>query len=269
MDRATIIGIVGGLTLFLWSIYMGGDVKAFINIPSLMIVFGGVIASTLINYPLSKFIRVMKILKNVFIEKETSAEEIIKTIVKLADIARREGLLALEETAEEIKDDFMKRGVLLVVDGTDPELVKNILETELTFLEERHKEGQSIFETMGSLAPSYGLLGTIIGLIQMLGKVNDPSSVGPGMAVALITTFYGAILAYFIFNPIAGKLKVRSRQEILLKEIVIEGILSIQAGENPRVIEEKLKAFLPPELRKKLKEKEKETVESGDSLAWR
>lgn len=269
MDRATLIGIVGGLGLFLWAIYMGGDLKAFINIPSLMIVLGGVMASTLISFPLSKFIGVLKILKNVFVEKSVSAEEIIKTIVRLADIARREGLLALEETAEQLEDDFMKRGVMLVVDGTDPELVKNILETELAFLEERHKEGQSIFETMGSLAPSYGLLGTIIGLIQMLSKLNDPSSVGPGMAVALITTFYGAFLAYFIFNPIAGKLKVRSRQEILLKEIMIEGILSIQAGENPRIIEEKLKAFLSPEIRRSFKEKEKESAESGDSLAWR
>ncbi|MFO7151724.1 MAG: motility protein A [Bacillota bacterium] len=267
MDRATLIGLFGGMGLFLWAIYMGGDLNAFIDIPSMLIVFGGVIASTLINFPLSKFIGVLKVLKNVFVEKTDDPEEIIKTIVRLADIARREGLLALEETAENLEDDFMKRGVMLVVDGTDPDLVKNILETELAFLEERHKEGQSIFETMGSLAPSYGLLGTIIGLIQMLGKLDDPSSVGPGMATALITTFYGAILAYFIFNPIAGKLKIRSRQEILLKEIMIEGILSIQAGENPRIIEEKLKAFLAPGNRKSFKEKE--SAESGDNLAWR
>ncbi|TYP59922.1 flagellar motor protein [Thermosediminibacter litoriperuensis] len=268
MDRATIIGIIGGLAIFLWAIYMGGPISAFINIPSMLIVLGGVVASTLINYPLSKLIEVVKILKNVVIEKQMSSEEIIRTIVNLADTARREGLLALEDTAAQIQDDFMKRGIMLVVDGTDPELVKNILETELAFLEERHKEGQSIFETMGALAPAYGLIGTIIGLIQMLNKLDDPSAVGPGMAVALITTFYGATLANFLFLPIAGKLKVRSKQEILMKEVMIEGILSIQAGENPRIIEEKLKAFLAPKLRETLKERGT-SPESGDSLAWR
>ena len=145
---------------------------------------------------------------------------------------------ALEDAAYQLGDEFLQKGILLIVDGTDPELVKNIMETELAFLEERHKEGQSIFETMGTLAPAFGLIGTIIGLINMLKQLDNPSAIGPGMAVALVTTFYGAMFANLIFIPIAGKLKVRSREEVLIKEVMIEGMLSIQAGENPRIIEE-------------------------------
>ncbi|WP_422445815.1 flagellar motor protein [Thermoanaerobacterium sp. DL9XJH110] len=266
MDLATIIGIVSGLVIFIWAIYMGGTLSAFINIPSALIVFGGVLAATLVNYPLSKLIDVLKILKIVFMEKQMEAGEVIKTIVNLAETARREGLLALEEAAYQLKDDFMQKGILLIVDGTDPELVKSILETELAFLEERHREGQSIFETMGALAPAFGLIGTIIGLINMLKQLDNPSAVGPGMAVALITTFYGATFANLLFIPIAGKLKVRSREEILLKQVMIEGMLSIQAGENPRIIEEKLKAFLSPKKRNNLKPSNR--AESGEDLAW-
>ena len=193
------------------------------------------------------------------------AEEIIGSIVNLAEIARREGLLALEDAAYQLEDQFMKRGILLIVDGTDPELVKNILETELVYLEGRHKEGQGIFETMGSLAPAYGLLGTIIGLINMLGQIDNPDAIGPGMATALVTTFYGSLFSNLIFLPIAGKLKVKNQEEVLLKEVMIEGILSIQAGENPRIIEEKLNAFLSPKIRTNLR-----TIaakESGEEFA--
>lgn len=266
MDLATVIGIISGLVLFVWAIYMGGTLKAFIDIPSAMIVLGGIMASVLINYPLSKLIDVAKILKIVFIEKKTEPTALIETIVKLAETARREGLLALEDAAYKLEDDFLKKGILLVVDGTDPDLVRSILETELTFLEERHREGQGIFETMGANAPAFGLIGTIIGLINMLKNLDDPSAIGPGMAVALITTFYGSLLANLIFLPIAGKLKVRSNEEILLKEVMIEGMLSIQAGENPRIIEEKLKAFLAPKIRKEFSVQQ--GSESGEDVAW-
>lgn len=265
MDLATVIGIVSGIAVFIWAIYMGGALSAFIDLPSALIVFGGVLAATLVNYPFSKLIDVLKILKVVFLEKQMEAADIIKTIVSLAETARREGLLALEDAAYQLKDEFMKKGILLIVDGTDPELVRNILETELSFLEERHKEGQSIFETMGALSPAFGLIGTIIGLINMLKQIDNPSAIGPGMAVALITTFYGATFANLLFIPIAGKLKVRSREEVLLKEVMIEGILSIQAGENPRIIEEKLNAFLSPKKRNKRGEK---SQESGEELAF-
>ncbi len=265
MDLATIIGIISGIILFVWAIFMGGTLMAFINIPSAMIVIGGTIAATLVNYPFSKFTSLMKIIKIVFTEKPIDAGDVIRTIISLAETARREGLLALEDAAYQLKDDFMQKGILLIVDGTDPELVKNIMETELAFLEERHSEGQGILETMGALAPAFGLIGTIIGLINMLKNLDSPELIGPGMSVALITTFYGSLVANLFFIPMAGKLKVRSREEILIKEVMIEGMLSIQAGENPRIIEEKLKAFLAPASREHVNSNK--DIESGEDIA--
>ncbi len=266
MDLATIIGIISGIILFIWAIYMGGTIKAFIDLPSALIVFGGTMAATLVNYPFSKLTGMTKMLKIVFTEKPMEAGDVIKTIINLAETARREGLLALEDAAYQLKDDFMQKGILLIVDGTDPDLVRNILETELAFLEDRHSEGQGILETMGALAPAFGLIGTIIGLINMLKNLDSPELIGPGMAVALITTFYGSLVANLFFIPMAGKLKVRSRDEILIKEVMIEGMLSIQAGENPRIIEEKLKAFLAPATRNDMSSNK--DVESGEDLVW-
>jgi len=263
VDLATVLGIIGGVVLFSIAIVANGSILEFVHVPSMLIVLGGTFAATLINFPLPSVLEVSRILKNVFLEKTKNPDEIIRILVDLAETARREGLLALEDTAYQMDDDFLKKGVLLIVDGTDPELVKNILETELAFLEDRHRTGQSIFETMGALAPAFGMIGTLIGLIQMLKNLEDPDAIGPGMAVALITTFYGALLSNFVFVPIAGKLKVRSNEEILLKEVMIEGMLSIQAGENPRIIEEKLKAFLSPKARSSL-DKEVSEHELGE-----
>jgi chemotaxis protein MotA len=176
----------------------------------------------------------------------------IQRLVYFTEKARREGILALEDEVETLDDEFFKKGLQLVVDGSDPELVRNILETELAFVEERHKSGQGIFITMATLAPAFGMIGTLIGLINMLKHLDDPAVIGPNMAVALITTFYGALFANLICIPIASKLNIRSGQEVLLKELVIEGVLSLQAGENPRLVEEKLKAFLPPKARNAL-----------------
>lgn len=266
MDFSTLIGIVSGLILIIYAIYNGGSIRSYIEFNSILITFGGTVAATLVNYPFSKMAGLMKILKNVFTEKPMEAGDVIKTIINLAETARREGLLALEDAAYQLKDDFMKKGVLLIVDGTDPDLVRNILETELAFLEERHSEGQGILETMGALAPAFGLLGTVIGLINMLTQLDNPDTIGAGMAVALVTTFYGSLLANLFFIPMAGKLKVRSHEEILIKEVMIEGMLSIQAGENPRIIEEKLKAFLAPAIRNGVGPNK--NVESGEDLAW-
>jgi len=266
MDLATITGIISGIVLFVWAIYMGGTISAFINIPSAMIVFGGTLAATLVNYPFSKLASLTKMIKVVFNEKPLEAQDVIKTIINLAETARREGLLALEDAAYQLKDDFMQKGILLIVDGTDPDLVRNIMETELAFLEERHSEGQGILQTMGALSPAFGLIGTIIGLINMLKNLDSPELIGPGMAVALVTTFYGSLIANLFFIPMAGKLKVRSREEILVKEVMIEGMLSIQAGENPRIIEEKLKAFLSPNIRNGMSSSK--NVESGEDFVW-
>ncbi|WP_129596941.1 motility protein A [Anaerophilus nitritogenes] len=256
MDLATILGIVAGLGLVVWGILLSGELSSFVDITSIVIVLGGTIAGCLVAYPLNKVKDAVVVAKKAFATKNMNASDVIGKIIDIANIARREGLLALEEASDKIDDDFLKKGVMLIVDGTDPELVRNILETELAFLEERHGDGRSIFDTLGSLAPAFGMIGTLIGLINMLKTLEDPSSVGPSMAVALITTFYGALFANLIFIPMAAKLKLRSREEIMIKEVMVEGLLSIQAGENPRIIEIKLKSFLPPKERKESVQKE-------------
>ncbi|SNX55512.1 flagellar motor protein [Thermoanaerobacterium sp. RBIITD] len=250
MDLATVAGVIAGVSLIVWAIFMNGNIMTFVDLPSALITIGGTFASTLISYPMYKIIDSFKAFGKVFFERKYDPNTEIKKIIDLANIARREGLLSLEDAVRNVDDEFLKKGILLVVDGTDPELVRDILETEISFLEDRHKQGQGVFQAMGAYAPAFGMIGTLIGLINMLKNLDDPKKVGPGMAVALITTFYGSILAYLVFLPMARKLNARSQQEVLLKEVMIEGILSIQAGENPRIIEEKLKAFLAPKHRK-------------------
>ncbi|WP_058485161.1 motility protein A [Defluviitalea phaphyphila] len=260
MDLSTIIGIISGIIFVVLSIMLKGRLGLFADISSVMITIGGTFASVLISYPLNKFINSIKTMGLIFKNKELNAGEVIKQIIDLANIARKEGLLALEEAAQEMEDKFLQKGILLIVDGTDPELVRNIMETELAFVEARHKETQGFWETIAKLGPAWGMIGTLIGLIIMLDQLDDPTKIGPAMAVALLTTFYGSILANLLASPTANKLKVRSSEEILLKEVMIEGLLSIQAGENPRIIEEKLKAFLSPTLRNSMEEKEEEKV---------
>jgi len=256
VDIATIVGIIFGIVLLLGSILIEGSLSAFWSVSSLMIVLGGTLASTLINFPLNQVVGTMKIIRIAFRNHTTEPGEIIGTLVAFAEKARREGLLALEAEAEVIDESFLKKGIQLIVDGTDPELVRSILDTELIFVEERHKQGALIFENMGASAPAFGMIGTLIGLILMLRNLEDPSTIGPGMAIALITTFYGSLFANLIFLPIAGKLKIRSSEEILNKELMLEGILSIQAGENPRIVAEKMKSFLDPIARRKLDKKD-------------
>lgn len=256
MDLATIIGVISGIVLIVVSIEISGDLINFWSFSGILIVLGGTIAATLINFPLNKVIGTFKVARIVFQNQTLEPDKTINILVSFAEKARREGLLALEADAEELDEPFLKKGIQLIVDGTDPELVRNILETELTFMEDRHKQSANIFEAMGASAPAFGMLGTLIGLIIMLGHLDDPSMIGPGMAVALVTTFYGSILANLIFLPIAGKLKVRSNEEALNKILMLEGILSIQAGENPRIVAEKMKSFLEPSLREKIEKKD-------------
>lgn len=255
MDLATISGVICGVLAIIISIYLGGTLDAFVDLPSVFIVFGGTIAATLINYPIHDVISVLGVTKNAFLYKIQSPSEVIMRLVGFAETARREGILALESEAEAIQDAFMKKGIQLAVDGTAPELIRNIMDTELSYLEDRHKLGQGIFETLGTFAPAFGMIGTLIGLINMLKTLDDPTQIGAGMAIALVTTFYGAVMANLLFLPIAGKLKNRTERETLLKEITVEGIMSIQSGDNPRVVEEKLKAFLSPKLREEVTRK--------------
>ncbi len=252
MDIASIIGFIGGIVIMLTTIMLGGNLSGYWDTTSIICTFGGTIVMTIAAHPMKKTIESLKALKHVFIYNELEPESIIKAIIDLANIARKEGLLALEEAAQQLNDIFLQKGVLLIVDGTDPELVRNILETELSFIEDRHKSNQGFFEFVAAIGPAFGMLGTLIGLINMLSKLNDPSTLGPSMAIAIITTFYGSFIANVLCIPVVNKLKIRSSQEILMKEVMLEGMLSIQAGENPRIIEEKLKAFMSPKLREKL-----------------
>lgn len=230
----------------------------FINIPALMITAGGTIAATLINYPLGDIVRVVGVVKNAFLSKMVSPERTITRLVAFAEKARREGLLALEKELKEVNDPFLKGGLELAIDGLDPDLVTSMLNMELNFLTERHRRGQGMFRAMGKFAPAFGMLGTLIGLIQMLRSIEDPSSIGPGMAVALITTFYGTLIANLICLPLAGKLENISEHEVMVKNLVIEGIRSIQSGDSPRVVERKLKSFLAPKMREALAAKKVE-----------
>ncbi len=247
MDISTIIGAFAGVILFGGAIIMGGNTVIFLSLQSIMIVLGGTLAGVMISFSFDDLTKIPSLIKISLQEHTLESDGIIDILVELAEKARREGLLALEDNVREIDDQFLQKGVQLVIDGTDPELVRNILETKLTFLEERHKHGKNIFATMGQLSPAFGMIGTLIGLIQMLSQLDSPDNLGSGMAVALITTLYGAILANLFFIPLSKKLAVRSEEEILMKEVMIEGILSIQAGENPRIIREKLEAFLAKE----------------------
>lgn len=247
MDKATIIGLVLGSVLILSG--MGADIPAFIDIPSILIVFGGSLGGVFICFSMDQIKSLPSILKKCFFEEVHNPMESISSLVSFAEKARREGLLALEDDVEKVEDAFFKKGIQLVVDGTDPDLVRRILETEIEYLETRHDAGKDVVQKMGDLTPAFGMIGTLIGLIKMLGKLDDPNALGPGMAVALITTFYGAVAANFIFIPLASKLGSKSSDEIIVKYIMLEGLLSIQAGDNPRIVEEKLKAFLPPAMR--------------------
>lgn len=250
MDLATIVGIVLSFGLVAGAIVTGGSPMVFINVPSMLIVFGGTIGATLVNYPLKNVLGVIGVVKNTFFAKEEKPIQVIERFIDYANRARREGILALEPLIKEIQDPFLKKGLQLTVDGLEPQTIQEILETEISYMEERHEIGAEILGIMGAFAPAMGMIGTVIGLVQMLQTMNDPSTIGPSMAVALITTFYGAILSNLVFNPMAGKLKTRSKEERLIKEMILEGILSISKGENPRIIEDKLNSFLPPKLRK-------------------
>lgn len=253
MDKTSLVG-----TVLIWLFILLGvtdnfsameKVWLFWNVPSIMIVVFGTAGCVILAFSSEDLVSAGKIIKNAFLEKDFSSKEIITAMVSFAEKARREGLLALEEDVERMEDPFLKKGIQLVVDGTDPELVKKICETEIYWLQSRHNKGMGMMETAATLAPAFGMIGTLIGLIAMLANLSDPDALGPGMSVALITTLYGSIIANAVFLPIASKLKVKSDAEVLFKKLMVEGLISIQAGDNPRIVEETLKSFLPPSLR--------------------
>ncbi|HHV62669.1 MAG TPA: motility protein A [Firmicutes bacterium] len=249
MDLASVIGLTLGVILILSAIAMGGSVNIFFDIPSVLITMGGTFAGILINYSLSDIFGLIKVVKNAFINKLPEPLEVIEQMVELSEIARKEGFLALESVDLRIKDKFLAQGVQFIVDHYEPENVREMLETDIAFLQKRHALGQRILATMASLAPAFGMIGTLIGLIQMLKNLDSPDKIGPGMAVALLTSLYGALWANLICNPLAGKLEMRSEQEVFVKLLMVEGLLAIQDGESPRLIREKLYRFLAPKKR--------------------
>ena len=252
MDIATILGVISAFGLVIIAIFMGGGIQLFINIPALMIVVGGTLGATMINYPLKEVFGVFNVVKKALFTRNIPVDEIIKRFLGFAKISRKEGILALEGEIKDVTDEFLKKGVQLAIDGLEPQAIKDVLETEVDFIRTRHQLGAEIFATMGAFSPALGMIGTLIGLVQMLQTLDDPSSIGPAMAVALLTTFYGSIIANIVCLPIAGKLRTRSKEEVLAKEMSIQGIISISNGDNPRILEQKLLAFLPPNQRESL-----------------
>ncbi len=254
MDLSSIIGFISGAVFLVLSILITAKFNlsqastSFIDAPSVMIVIGGALASTFIGYPLGKLIRAAKGAKVVFAPPKTDPLAVIEQIRQLSALSRKEGVLALDSHIGSLNDEFLEKGLKLIVDATDPELVRSIMETEMSYIENRRNEERAVWEFLGGQAPSWGMIGTLIGLVLMLKNMGDITTIGPNMAVALITTFYGSLLANFVANPIGNKMKIYMTEEILIKEMQIEGMLSIQAGENTRIIEEKLKVFLSPEL---------------------
>ncbi len=252
MDIATFLGIISAFGLVTIAIILQGDFSIFLNVNALLIVLGGTLGATLIHYPLKDVVRVFNVARNVFFYRETEADfaGLIPLLVRYAKLARREGLIALERILPEIDDQFFYEGMRMVVDGFSPDTMRQILRNEIDFHAARHRVGISIFRTMGQYAPSFGMIGTLIGLIFMLRSLQDPAAVASGMAVALVTTFYGAMLANIVFLPIAGKLQERSKSELLKKEMVLAGILSIQSGETPGMVEQRMISFLPTGFRR-------------------
>ena len=247
MDIATLIGLILGAILTVFGILSSGAaIGDYWDLPSALITFGGAFSCVLVSHTTQDFINGIKGAALAFKVPELNTSEMIKSIIELSNVARKEGLLSLEEATAELEEPFLKKGILLVVDGTDPDLVRGIMETELVSVEERHKKVIGFWDMVAAMGPAWGMIGTLLGLVAMLNDMNDPSSIGPSMAVALITTLYGSLLANWIATPIANKLRVNNAAEMQQKEVMIEGLLSIQAGENPRVIEEKLKSFLAP-----------------------
>ena len=254
MDLATLIGLVGAVAAIMSAIFMGGSVTTFVNGPGLMIVCAGTMTVVLMKYPISVAGHAIKAAAKAFVHKAQTPKELIDKCVELANIARKEGVLGLEQV--EIENEFLKRGVMLIVDGNDETFVRKMLSNDISLTIERHEEGLGIFKSIGDVAPAMGMIGTLIGLVQMMANMDDPKALGPAMAVALLTTLYGAVIANVFALPIADKLALRSKQERTTRSLILEGVSAIQAGLNPRVVEDLLKTYLPDNQRASAQEEE-------------
>ncbi|GAB5452987.1 MAG: flagellar motor protein PomA [Halioglobus sp.] len=253
MDLATLVGMLGAIGIVLAAMLTGGSGLVFVNIPSLLIVLGGTFMVVMIKFSLGQFFGAFKVAARAFVFKLDSPEALIEKIVSLSNIARKEGMLALEN--EEIENEFLNQGIQMLIDGNNQEVIQAVMSKDLQQTIDRHKWGAKVYSAMGDVAPAMGMIGTLIGLVQMLSSMDDPKSIGPAMAVALLTTLYGAMLANMVAMPIADKLTLRKADEGRIKSMCIDGVLAIQAGQNPRIIESMLKTYLDP----------KKRAESGDS----
>ncbi len=248
MDIATLVGLLVGTVIVVAAVLLlsGGDVGPYFDATSLMIVLGGSVMATMVSVPISRFLKLPAVIAKAFVSKPVKPMDLVDLIVELAEVARRDGILALENLVVDMDDPFMVRGIQMAVDGTDPEIIRTILETELENLLNRHEAGKNLLDSMGRYCPAFGMIGTLVGLVSMLRNMDDPSRIGVGMAAALLTTFYGAFLSNVVFLPLADKLATRSAEEALAKAVIIHGVMAIQSGDNPRTVESKLMTFIPP-----------------------
>lgn len=256
-DMTTMVGIVAGVGVIVLALTFGGNILLFWNVPSVLITIGGSLAGVTISFDVAQLRSAFQVARQAFFAKKWDLDNLIAIFYELARKARREGLLALEDDIGRLDDPFYQKGIRMMVDAIEPEVIRSVLEAEMEYTTQRHELGQRIFRSWAELAPAFGMIGTLIGLIQMLAQLEDPSKLGPGMAVALITTFYGAILANLVLIPIANKLALRHEEEMAAKELMIEAITSIQSGINPRVLEDKLRAFQAPAARVAAAQQEK------------
>jgi chemotaxis protein MotA len=249
MDIATVMGILMFLACLVSAIFVSegwAGFKPFANMEAILVVMGGTFCATLVNYPLKQVVGLGKVLRKVLFSSGEDTSNIVSTFVTLSQKSKREGFLALQTDVRDIKNDFLRRGIQLVIDGADQEFIRNMLETEIGFIRERHKVGQEIFNAMGTYAPAFGIIGTVLGMILMLSNVSDVAEVPRRMALALASAFFGLGSGYLIFLPMGGKLRRRSEEELLIKEIIIRGVLLLQSGAAPSVVEANLKAYLEP-----------------------
>lgn len=260
-DLLTPVGILVGTMMIFFGIFSNagfGGMTFFIQVSSVVIVIGGLIGALFINFSITDLKLTPKVIRETFSTDDQDLHGLIQTFVNLSTTARREGLLALENGIEDVNDPFIKKGILLAVDGLEPDVIKDIMTAEVVALEERHRKGRAIIEKAGEYAPAWGMIGTLIGLVLMLQNLEDPSSLGPNMAVALLTTLYGVLLANLVFLPMASKLANKTDEEVFIKQIVIEGVIGVQSGQNPKILEDKLSAFMPKSLNYNAAEKAEE-----------
>ena len=255
MDKASLTGIICGLTLIIVSILIGGDLQSFVNLPGLMIVIGGTLAAILITFPFDDVKSACKAAIFVFTSKNIDSNEMVSTMVEICTVSRKQGLVALGKL--EFESAFLKKACMLIADGAKEDIIRDTLNIEIDSMKQRHTIQQDVFVKMAAFAPAFGMLGTLIGLVQMLQNLSDPDSVGPSMAVALLTTFYGSFFAFMICGPIAGKLKARTMKEVISLEIMFEGATSIVKENNPMMVYEKLSSYIPTKLRRGMETKKR------------